>query len=173
MELQEHLEHSEEHTLRFSIEEKLEVSTDIEEIHRWSFPHLNDLALLALALLALALLAIHCLLQRHCPLGDVKSGVSGAILILCYHNAPGMLICRSRHTLTALEYSWAKEGHRSLIDFAAKRLPACPADTLTCALLCCWTQKTIRRVGRVSGVWRALSRQKPWPAQTQRIHHSG
>jgi hypothetical protein len=58
LELQEYLEHSEPHTLTFSVEEKLEISTDSEEIHRWSFPHLNHLALLALALLALALLAL-------------------------------------------------------------------------------------------------------------------
>ena len=57
LELQEYLEHSEPHTLTFSVEEKLEISTDSEEIHRWSFPHLNHLALLALALLALAIAA--------------------------------------------------------------------------------------------------------------------
>lgn len=62
LELQEYLEHSESHTLTFSVEEKFEISTDIEEIHRWGFPHLNDLALLALALLALAFQAICCLL---------------------------------------------------------------------------------------------------------------
>lgn len=161
MELQEHLEHSESHTLTFSVEEKFEISTDIEEIHRWEFSSLERLGCPGPGspgpgtpgpdspgpgspghlLPPLASLSI-----RGCEERSLRSNS-----YLCYHSALRHVDLRIMPHPAPLEFSWAREGHRRdhLFGLAAKLLPAGSAYTLNCALLCCWAQETICRLSTV------------------------